>query len=303
MLLAYNPVEIRLIQNLNEAKDIWTKLSPKESIFDTWEFRMATYAPTSDPLLFYTAYEENQPVAVLPLQRTISKGYLEFFGGSMNEDNRVFCKPGYENLIPQLYKHVQEKAVLEYITGDEAHNHDLEFLDYKYSLSLKSFKSVDDYIAAAFNGETKKKFVKRLRKLEQDSIITVEYNKWEDLDLLFNFNIERFGEDSTFHFPSRKEVYAILAKSSFDPFLMTFSVNGEKQAVAFALTYKSKFYSINTSISSKADPCMSSYARVKKIEEAIQQGAISYEAQAADCGWKESWHFEKVPLYKFHSKY
>lgn len=293
-------MEINCITSLPEAEVIWKKLSPNISIYDTWEFRMATYSFDTGPLFFYTAFEGLEPIAVLPLQKTTHKGYLEFFGGSMHEDNRVFYKPGFEHVIPELYKQVQQKARLEYIIGDDPFTTTgLQFLDYKYFLPLAGFTGVDDYIETAFKGETKKKFVKRLRKLEEQGAITITYNNWEDLELLFQINLDVFGADSTFHFPHRQDIYRVLAKSSFDPLLMTFSVNGEKQAVAFSLAYQGKFFSLKTSVKREADQNLSSFARVKKINEAIKRNLLMYEAQAADCGWKESWHFSKVPLYAF----
>ena len=71
------------IKDIEKAKIIWEQLTPNKSMYDTWEFRYLSYQLSLYQLYFYTAYENNEPVALLPLQLNTDKGYIEFFGGGI----------------------------------------------------------------------------------------------------------------------------------------------------------------------------------------------------------------------------
>ena len=87
--------QIKKITVLEEAQYYWSLLTPNQTIFDTWEFRYCAYTFSSDKLAFYLGIVDNEPVGLLPLQYTVEAGYLEFFGGSFMEDNKLFLKKGF----------------------------------------------------------------------------------------------------------------------------------------------------------------------------------------------------------------
>lgn len=91
-------LELRLIQDLEIAQSIWEKLSPQESLYDLWAVRLCFYQNNPQPLFFYTYYENDEPVAVLPLEYNKRKNFLQFLAEDFIEGNKPFFKSGYEYL-------------------------------------------------------------------------------------------------------------------------------------------------------------------------------------------------------------
>ncbi len=291
-------ITIRCIKNFDEAEELWRRLSPNASLFDAWELRYCSYKHTNDELFFYTAFDGDEPVALLPLQLTTAKGYLEFFGGVMMEDNRFFYTPGHEAVLSHLVAAIQQPARLCYMVGSDPFTTSLTPMeDGKYVLNLTEHPSTDEYIQHVFSGETKKKFIKRIRKVAETGDVTIARGHAPDLELLFEFNIKKFKNASIFNLPFRKDIYREMF-TAFPSSLLTYSVGGQKQAVGFGVIYNHGFYSFNTSVNPGSLPDLSTYVRINKIDEAIALGATLYDAMADDLGWKRNWHLTMVPLYE-----
>jgi hypothetical protein len=216
------------------------------------------------------------------------------------EDNRVCIKPGFENYIPEFYHSLSGKMHLDFITGEDEFTKSLPFSDFKYVLPLNGFTTSDEYIQNYFHGETKKKLVKRLRKVEESNKIEMLINQWEDIELLFDFNIQKFQDHSMFMRPFRKEIFRdFISATSFQTRLLTFVVNGVKQAVSMSIIYKDIYASMNTGIHPEAVKDLASHIHVKKIDDALSLKTKIFDAFVRNYGWKENWHFEKIPQYKF----
>lgn len=289
---------IDVVIDVTEAQKLWKLLSPKENLFDEWDFRYCFYKYFNYPLRFYVGYFEGQPIGLLPLQLNTDKGNLEFFGERYMEDNQVFIKKGFENYIPQFYKFIQQNAELKYITGSDRFTKNLELIDHKYVLPLADLTDGADYIETYFSGDTKKKFEKRWEKVSENDI-KVEFGNKADLEVLMEYNLARFKEESSFNFPYRKQIYRDIFNLPYKTIIMTFFLNGRKEAVATALLHKGTYYSIHSTMHPEAVKDMATYVRMYKIEQAIDLGAQKFDAMATDCGWKENWHFNKLPQYKF----
>ena len=114
-----------------------------------------------------------------------------------------------------------------------------------------------------------------------------------------NLNRKAFGKNSSFSKPYRNEIFHDLLKLDFDFCLLSFVINGKKEAVSFSLKYKDTYIYINSGTNRKDMPNISSYIIFKQIEKAIEMGTKSLDARRGDSGWKEIWHFEKFPQYIF----
>jgi len=295
----------QLITDFNEAKEWWNKFAYGETIYSNWDFRNCFYTSwdrrkPSAEIRFYVGYFKDEPVGLMPLQYNQEEKYLEFFGGSYMEDNQIYIKPGYEKYLPEFYDQIKEKAKLEYIIGHDEFTKKLKFKDWKYVLPLTGMKSHLDYVEKYFHGETKKKLKKRLKKVPEENKIEVVFNNFADIELLFQYNIEKFKNDSSFVWPGRKEAFRELLKPPFHPYLMTFLVNGQKQAVSLGILHNGVYESFNTGVSADAVYNLSSYIHVKKIDHAIELGAKLFDAFTGDYGWKENWNFDKIPQYSFY---
>lgn len=296
---------MRLIKDVGEGERLWKALSPAETIYDDWDFRATFHRYQQRELFFIAGYDGTMSVGLLALQYNPDRKCLEFFGSNYMEDNRVLCRAGYEQYVPEFYAFVKtlgHPASLEYIRGTDPFTAALPVQDNKFVLPL-TFTTTDDYIAGIFSGETKKKLVKRLRKIE-DTGVKITVNDFSDIPLFLQWNVSTYGGEAAFQDrPFRNEIFTdYLTKPyvTFRPRLLTFSVGGQKQAITMGLIYKQTYCSVNRGFAPEADKNLREYVHVKKVADALENGCPTFDAFTGDYGWKERWGCQKVPQHQWH---
>jgi len=301
-------IEIKKIELLDEAEAVWKKISPNESIYDDWDFRYCFYKYFNHPLRFYAGYDGEELAGLLALQYNSESKRLEFFGGSFMEDNHVFIKKRsanrsgwpanrsgwHEEYIPKFYENINEPSRLEDICDASSFESSFDVFEYKYAADLNGLRNVDEYLAKYFKAKGRNAIKKKARSIEMLKPVIIE-NNYEDLDLFIELNKKRFGKESSFYKPFRHEIYHDLLNINLDIKMLTFIINGTKEAVTFGIKYKNTFVGINSGTREEAHRDLGTYITVKKIEKAIELGADKYDAGIEDLGWKENWHFEKIP--------
>lgn len=294
-------VAIRRVQDVAEAEQLWNQFSSNQIIFNDWNFRYCFYKYFKFELYFYVASEEGKEVGLLPLQLNSDTKQLEFFGGGYMEDNQAFVLPGYESVIAQLYGQISSPAHLSDIVGEDAFTAALPVEDNKYILPLAGLTSSDDYIQNFYSSDSRQSMRKKVRRMEKESL-EIRTNELTDIDLLFAYNIASFQEDSTFHWPYRQEIFRDLLQLPVPIFLFTFLVNGKPEAVSLSCQYGDYYEYLATGINYEVSKYLSTYVNLKNINQAISVGAKWLDAGVQDCGWKEQWHFSKVPQHVFHKE-
>lgn len=291
--------EIKIITDIVLAEQVWRSLSPNDTIYDTWEFRYCFYKPFNYPLSFRAVYVEDEPVALLPLQLNTDANYLEFFGGTHMENNQIFLKPDCEKYIAELYATIQGPVKMEWTLGNDPYTKSLPVQDYDYFLTLDQFQTFEQFLKESPNSELKRKW----KKITTDNEIQILVNQFEDIELLFQWNIEKFKEESTFLMPFRQDIYREAVRLELlKPLLFTFVVNGKKQAVSLAYTYNNTYMSMNYGIHPECEVRnLSAFIILHQIKSAIEQKNRYIDVLTCDCGWKESWGFSKIAQYEFIS--
>lgn len=301
-----NPCIFSIIKTIDEAEKLWQRLSPNETIYDDWDFRNTFHSYHKKELFFITGTVGGEVIGLLPLQYNDDRKCLEFFGTNYMEDNRVFCKPGFEEYIPAFYeftKTLGKPVVLEYIRGNDPFTSTLSVQDNKFVLPL-TFKTTDEYIESIFSGETKKKLVKRLRKTAEPGI-TVTNNDFTSIPLFLKWNVAAYGGEVAFlDRPFRNEIFTdFLTKpyKTFKPRLLTFTIDGEIMAITMGLVYNGHTYcSVNRGFNPNADKNLREFVHLKKVEDALANGCILFDAFTGDYGWKERWGCKKIPQHEFY---
>lgn len=289
-------IEFKIITNLNEAKNIWNKLSPNETIYDNWDFRYCYYKYFNYPLRFYAGYLNGKLIGLLPLQYNADEKYLEFMAEEFMEDNRPFVKNGYGNLIPLFFEQIKERARIYYLTSNDNFTKGLPIEEYKYTLDLTDFKNYDDFIDKNFEGKSKKNIRREIKEIEKNKIKIME-NRAADLDFLFELNEKMFAEESGFLLPHWKDTFRDIL-NLFNVFLITIEANGEKLAFSFSILYKNIYYFYSVASDNKKIPNLGKYLIFKNINKAIELGGKILDTGIGD-GWKERWHLDKIPQHKF----
>lgn len=289
------------IKNLDQAKILWNKLTPNDSVEDTWDMRNCFYSYYKYELFFYAGYLGDVCVGLLPLQFNSESACLEFFGGYYFSDNQVFILPGYEQYIPDFFKQINKSAHLEDIVGDSEYIKNLPLSYYKYIVPLSGFSSYNDFLNTKFKSKDRTNLKRKIKIMENEKIDII-VNCAADLDLMIDYNISHFKEKSCFNKPfRRKNFFHDLLKLPFNIQLLTFVVNGKKEAVSFSILHNKTYTFIHYGKSMDRYPHISTYVTMQNIQNAIKQGAHIFDAGVQDFGWKESWQFDKILQYHYYT--
>lgn len=295
---------IKEIKDIDEAKQVWKKISPNRTLYDTWEFRFCFYKYYNYPVQFLAGYSEGELVGLLPLEYNQEKKHLEFFGTYFMETNQVYIRPGFERYIPAFYEYIKKSAELEGISEQDEFTAQLPLGEYKYVLELEKYSGLQQYLETAFSSKSRSNLKKKLREIEcEDNVVEMKKGTSEDLELLFDLNIKSFeyrGTDtSSFLFPFRKDIYRDFLKLPFEYDLAVLYINGKKEAVSFSFLYKDTYVFLNTGANLEAFSNLGTYMYIKNIERAFEAGAKYFDAGMGAYNWKERFHLTKIPQHTF----
>jgi len=289
-----NNIQFECISDVRKAEEIWNEFSYKENIYDSWDFRYCFYKYFAFPICFYVAKLDGEPIGLMPLQYNTEKKYLEFFGGCFMEDNRIFMKSGYESFMPRFCEVLDRPARLEDIIGEDPFKKGLSDFEYKYVADLSGVKTLDEYLKKIFNAKHIKKIRKRYDKIESLAPEIIE-NRFADIEIMMDLNIRMFCDESSFLKPHRREIFRDLLKLDLDFHMLSFLIGGKPEAVSLSFKHGDTFVGINAGVNKEGFPDLSTYTILKRLEKAISLGSKKYDAGIDDLGWKENWHFQKVP--------
>lgn len=303
--------QLSIISDITQAKNIWNTFARDGILFENWEFMMTFYNEFHHKLKFYTAYENDTPVCLIPLNFDEDTGKLECFF-SKKAQHPVYVKPGHEDAIDFLIQKIDGILNLEYIYFTNKSDWAPEGFEFQmglYDLDITPFTSWDDYLShinTSFPSKKRIKYNAEHRKV-RDLITKINYNRVEDLETLFDFNIksvtmEHYGEVSWFLSEGYKNWFRKLVQSStFETHLLSFEIDGVIHDVELGLIYGDTFYHL-TGCTSRGVQNLWKFANLTMIDLAIKKGCKIYNAGTWDYNWKEKLGLKKVDLYKLSVK-
>jgi hypothetical protein len=294
-------ISIKEINDLPEAEALWRALSPNKIIFDEWDFRYCFYKHDPLPLHFLAAYDETELVGLLPLQYSQQFKCLEFFAENFIENNHPFFKPGYEYLSEELLNYNFEYPVKIYdLDGDDDYLSALPVEDYVYYLNLDGLNSFDEYLQKYFSDRRKRAKFRRVSSLlEEAHTIKVNYNDFNDLALIIELNVKNFGDESYLKSAKEYQPFYDLLKLPFAWQVVTITADGVKVAGSLSVLYKGIYYYLIAGADREAVSDIFKYLTRVNLELALKAGANIFNSSLGDCNWKNHWHMDKYPQYKF----
>jgi CelD/BcsL family acetyltransferase involved in cellulose biosynthesis len=296
-------IKFEVVTDLDAARAVWDALAAHSEIDDEWDFRYIFYRHLGFPLHFIVAYDGERPVGLLPLQLNTGEGpipqsyelkhnFLEFFGGDDTDSNRVLTAPGYEHLVPQLFEQIDRPAVLAPLAEPYADAH--QYTN-KYIADLRGLGSFPDFLNRYLDGKSRGKMLQQVNRLERNNEVAVSDGTAADLPQLFEYNLARFGEASSFNYPYRRQVFADLMER-YDHDVFTIKINGETKAVGFALIYNNAYLAMNIGYDYDVRD-LGKYIIGVEINRAIERGCDVFDSGKGGGGWKEQFRLEQLPQY------
>lgn len=301
-------LKFEIISDEASAKNVWDDLSPHQFIDDEWDFRYAFFSPLNYKLHFIVAYDADVPVGLLPLQENNLTGlmppyypndnvpFLEFFGGDDTDDNNIFSKLQNHDMARELFSQINQRAYLAPLHPDFETFPNAAWCENKYFVDISNYKSYEDFLIEKWGNSSRKKILQQIRKIEREHEIEIIYDDVEDIELMSTYNLERFGERSSFSFSYREEIFKQLAKI-YPIIMISLKIDGKKCAASFGLHYKDAYIGMNAGVSSEI-PDLPKMLTLLQMGRAIELGCKVYDAGKGDSGWKENFKFSKVSQFK-----
>ena len=288
--------DIKIINDQTECYSIWNSIVDIKTLYDEWDFRLAFYNSTN-PLHFITIFDNEAPVALLPLQNNTIKGYYEFWGGNFMENNRIFTKPGFENLRSTIIESLPSRTILRCITPEDLIIQNLPIDDYTYKLNIQDYIDLDSYLAI-FNSKHRANMLKtleRINSLQPDFSL----NDTGNVAKLISLNQQQHGAESLFNDPEIYNAFFKLLDSKFNITIQSIIHQDAIQSVSFSITHNNTFYVLMAGSNRDFASGIGTYEKLKAFEFAISNKFDYIDFARADCNWKESWKLEKHPLHIF----
>ncbi len=290
-------IEFKEASDLEECRRLWEKFSPRETIYDEWDWRYGFYKFHQYRLKFIVGTRAGQEIGVLPLQYEPEEGFWEFFGGPTMERNRVWVDGGYEQYIKNFYKAAGEPVWLDYLISKDEYTDSLPADDYGYELKLSAFFGVEDFIERHLQGKLRRQ-LRLVYKNFMEKQPEIIYNNWDDLELLFSLNKLVFGGKSSFCDEYEENVYRDLVKLPYKWLLSSVRLDGNVSAVFLGLLHKHCYYALTVGYKREIKD-INQFLNLQYINEAKKLGAEKIDFGYSDCGWKERWTLERIKYHQY----
>lgn len=300
---------VQVVTELSECKKLWEEFSPKETLFDTWNFRLAFLKGYKRSPYFLLLKNGQENMALLPLCHEEENGRYAWFGSEWQEENKFLVKDPL--LIPIMLAACPSPVKLNAITSQLPDwikdVIKLSFDDPKYILDLTSFSSSDNYLASL--KKKKRHNLKRDRKIILNFNPQVILNNFSNFDELVQLSINRFrqkGETTDWIDPRRIESFRQVIRlgnkiDSYQVKMITILIGGKIAGVDLITIYKNCYSPLKCGYDVKNFPGIGSFVNLYEIDDAISLGMERIDFLEIGYGWKDKW-FTQVPLLKYEKR-
>lgn len=294
-------ISFACIQDIETCEQIWKHFHPSpENIYQDWNYIKVFYDAYKYTPHFYTAFENNIPIACIPLEWVPERGRFEMFG-NRSYIHYLFAQKWYENYISLIFEKIQKPIYSESILCDnQIYLSILKEIDQNYILDVRAVNNGIEYLTTKFPGEGKSKFLQQMRKIESMEI-KIENGNAEDLEWFFENNRINFWESSAYNAPERQENIRLMNKNSkLLPYIRTFRYKGEIVAVYFFLKdpYNTTLYAINGA-SKKEIANLGKYVILDFIDFALSLKCEYVDLGSTSFWYKQHWTQLTHPVYNF----
>ena len=301
-------LNVRICEDLKEAERIWRAHWPENHIFDLWDVRACFQNVFNHPPHFLVAEENGAVEGLMALSWIEDEEYFGHFPGETYqgktwlEQNRILARDS--KILRALVRNIPGGTRLRYLVrdsilfGDEAPVED----ETGYSFSPAKYDYSFDAYFQSFSPKSRKKLGKELSRFHEAGA-SFHDDRIQDMDLMFQMNLDSYGETSFFSNP--------MFLGSFEKLLLwlhskgmlritTVMCNGEVAAVDVGSVWNSSY----TVLAGGVNPNFPGVAKLinfHHMEWACRNRMKTVDFLCGDYGWKERFHLSPRPLYKIEA--
>ncbi len=301
-------LKLKVHSEIEDCFYLWDIFSPKQSLFDLWDFRYSWYEGYKYKPLFYTIYENKKPLAVLPLWFNLTKKRYEWFGSNWMEDNTFFVRD--DHLIDLLYAVMPAPIHINAIISKNYLKNKLIFSQLKQD-EPKNVKNISQMHSLADLFATLHKKSRYHLKADYSKIkafnprVNLVYsNDLSYFAKLYKMNTQRFAQNSE----DESDLFENKRKNTFINFIRNSGIYKTKfvevyiqnylAAIDLIIEYNNFYYAIRGGNDINRFKGIGNFMVYVEFEDAINNNFSILDCLQDDNGWKHRF-FDRQPLYLF----
>ncbi|MBF0210430.1 MAG: GNAT family N-acetyltransferase [Desulfamplus sp.] len=318
---------IRIIKDIDECAFLWQKYYPVDCLFDLWWVK-ETFAKFYKREPFFVLHEDGANLnGFLPLCRAselinsdngslFKKEFYLFFPGEMwhnrtwMEQNKIIAKNF--DVMREMLLAVKSEADnresfvdIRYLNKKSVENIPSEFSsnctvdEVGYIFYPAQYKYSYEAYLGSFAGKSRKKILSEIATLEGHGVF-FRYNNFDDLNIMFELNMNSFGSNGYFHdsrfLNSFIELASQLNKNGMLR-VVTVIIGGKVAAVDMGCVWNNQ----SIMLAGGTDRNFAGVAKLinlHHIKWACAQKLESLDFLCGDFGWKGRFHLTPQELYQ-----
>lgn len=299
---------LKVHSDVEECYNLWEKFSPRDTLFDLWDFCYSWYQGLEYKPYFYTLYEGQKPVGVLPLcydDREDKR--FEWFGCEWLENHKFFVED--KKLIDFFLKIVPTPVYLNSIAEYEEIRDLAKFgklrkeKDSRNIKNISKMKSLSRYLYSLLkkNRYHLKSDYQKLISIGA-RVQTLETKDLTHFEELLRMSKIRFDgvERSRSYVKRYEEAFRWIIRNSgvYKFKYIKVYVQNRLASVDMIITYKDIYYPFQGSNDVYRFSGIGNFMTYIEMEDAIKGEFKLVDILQEDHGWKHKF-FDQIPVYVF----
>ena len=300
-------MQISVVSGLGHCQELWQRLVPSQSLFDLWEVRACFHEQYGYRPRFLVAEDNSGMHGLIALSEIEDHGYCGCFPGetwggkTWLEQNRIIADSA--EVRGQLVEACPAGTHLRYVVAEDgAHERVCDVDEIGYLFHPGQHGHCFETYLQAFSGKSRKRLRRELGDLEAHGV-TYRHDDAQDIDRLFDLNLQAFGEES--YFADRRFLSSFRAMARFLNSrgwlrITTVILGGVVAAIDMGAVYRG-VYTVLAGGTDMRFPGVAKLINLHHLEWACQQRHHTVDFLCGDFGWKERFHLTPRPLYQMRS--
>lgn len=301
-------ITIETVTDTSQCRALWKRCVPNDSFFDLWAVRWAFARHYDRPLRFIHARIGAKTVGFLPLCHLPEENRYVFFPGEVWDDKTWLEQNRIIAASPSVWE-----AMLDTVPGEVRLNYIIPPSVHGMQSHLRKdgtgYLFYPETCAYHIENQLRRFSTKSLKAIskELDTFaqrgLTLRIDHFEDLNLLFALNCDRYGSSSYFsdaRFLGSFESLAAWLKAQGMLRVVTLLVEGEVAAVDMGAVWRDQYLILAGG--THADyPGIAKAINLHHMDWACRKHMREVDFLCGDYNWKERFHLTPRPLYALSS--
>ena len=297
-------LDVNICRDLEKARRLWQRFWPRHCLFDLWEVRACFQDQFNHRPHFIVATQGDKVRGLLALSWIEEQNCFGHFPGELwqgktwLEQNKIIAADS--RVARALLAHIPWETKIRYLNPNDNLHTDTEmsvdeigylFFPQQYGYDFEAYRQ-------SFAGKTRKKMRSELQRLFARGV-TYRYDRWSDLDLMFQLNLSRYGDSSYFmdlRFRRAFENLAAWLRANALLRVTTVLVDGKVAAVDMGAVWN-KTYTVMAGGTDAEFPGIAKLINLHHLEWACAQRIQMVDFLCGEFNWKERFHLAARPLY------